>query len=69
MVVDLGGGEGGRSDLVSESGRPGGRREDFQRLLGDGGFDVQNVGVVETERLADHEILVGVFESDPWPGQ
>ncbi len=64
VIVDAGGGVGGGRDLVAESGGPGGRGEDFSAFVEDGGFDVEDVGVVETESLADYEILIGVFESD-----
>ena len=64
VVVDAGGGVGSGCDLVAESGGPCGWGEDFSAFVEDGGFDVQDVGVVETESLADDEILIGVFEGD-----
>ena len=64
MVVDASDGVSRGSGLVAESGGPCGRGEDCRAFVGDGGFDVQDVGVVETESLADHEILIGVLETD-----
>ena len=64
VVVDAGGGVGSRCELVAESGGPGGCGEDFSAFVEDGGFYVQDVGVVEMESLADDEILIGVFEGD-----
>src|SRR5437879_3194125 len=59
VVVDASGGVGGGCGLVTESGGPGWRGENFSAFIGDRGFDVHDIGVVETETLADDEILIG----------
>ena len=62
LVVDGGRVVEGRCNLVAESRRPCGQRRYPTSLVGDASIYLDDVGVVETESLADGKLLVRIFE-------
>src|SRR5580658_1050185 len=64
VVVDARGGVGSGRDLVTESSRPRGRREDFSAFVNYRSFHAQHITLVEMESLPDYNIRIGIFEGD-----
>jgi hypothetical protein len=64
LVLDPAGSVGRGTQLITEAGRPHGKRSHRVALGQDRGFHVNYITLIKTESLADHDILIGVFESD-----
>ena len=64
LVLDAAGGIRRRTLLIAETGGPHGEGGNRAALEHDRGFDMDYISVIETERLADGDVLVGVLKRD-----